>query len=271
MLITKARRFFKGLSSIRSAVFMAAILIASPLLANDVNLTFTTPTNKDQVHPAIVHVKIGDTDIPVQIPAGTTAPQKRDLIRYAINSNKIPSFIARDNGDTGISIKYLTAGTAVTFTPGDTGESQDKEVADATTDAWFGFGTAEYASTDASGNPSQFTGGIVTDLGELSFTVSADQLHSLDGTTITQALFADLAPLAPSLGASILNEGDELMFTFNPLDTQGGGGVIVGTTALTPGAFEGLVVAPAPEPAYLFILGSGVLGLSGFLRKRMIT
>ena len=76
MLITKARRFFKGLSSIRSAVFMAAILIASPLLANDVNLTFTTPTNKDQVHPAIVHVKIGDTDIPVQIPAGTTAPAK---------------------------------------------------------------------------------------------------------------------------------------------------------------------------------------------------
>ena len=122
------------------------------------------------------------------------------------------------------------------------------------------------------GSPSQFTGGIVTDLGELSFTVSADQLHSLDGTTITQALFAELAPLAPSLGASILNEGDELMFTFNPLDTQGGGGVIVGTTALTPGAFRGLSCRScSPNLAYLFILGSGVLGLSGFLRKRMIT
>ncbi len=262
--------FAATFSSTRCLMLAAGLLMMSSvgMFANNANLNFTTPTNKAKT---TVTVKIETTSIPVDIPPGTSAPDKRDLIRVAINSNKVPSFIARDNGDTGISIKYLTAGTPVEFDPGSTGEAKDQVVAYGTTNAWFGFGTADYASTDAAGNPSTFTGGIVTDFGELSFTVSATDLPALDGTTITQALFADLEPLASSFGASILNKGSELQFTFNSLDTEPEGGVVFGTTALTDGAFGGLVIASTPEPSSLLLLGSGILGFGGFLRKRLLT
>jgi hypothetical protein len=85
--------------------------------------------------------------------------------------------------------------------------------------------------------PAVFTGGIITDAGELVVRVSAQELNfQTDGPIICQALFQRLAPRAPAYGAQITYAGDRLEIYFDPAYTVTQGGVIFGTTSPSPGS-----------------------------------
>lgn len=145
-----------------------------------------------------------------------------------IKAGKIPNWTIEKTTDPknpGLTIGTVTTDTKITFQTMTSGEGKDQAVTVAALGGSIGFGSSVFASTDANGASSVFTGGIITDLGTLSYTISASSLPSLDGTTITQALFNDLNPLAAKYGVNIANNGDYLDFSFDPADTINGGGV----------------------------------------------
>jgi hypothetical protein len=92
--------------------------------------------------------------------------------------------------------------------------------------------------------PAIFSAGIVTDVGELTTTVSAQELNfQTDGPIICQALFQRLAPRAPQYGAQINYAGDRLEVYFDPAYTVTQGGIIFGTSSPSQG-YSGTIVTP---------------------------
>jgi hypothetical protein len=250
-----------------------------PALANEVTVSVSAPVD------GTVTLVIGGTQdkkgnvtggtwIPVDVKKSGGETGKRDAIIKAVekavkeNSN-LPKYGVAADGDNGVKITGLAKGTLVVLLPGATGEKKDTTTAFVPLGGSFGFGNTAFASLDAFGNTSVFTGGIITDVGELSLSIPASSLPALDGTTITQALFAALNPSALLYGATITNGGDFLEFAFDPAKTTHGGGVVFGTTALTDGVFGAVTAGDAvPEPATLFLLGSGLAGVAAFRKRR---
>jgi hypothetical protein len=224
-------------------VLILATFVQPALAGQDATLTFTDPTNKapTDVH---VHIDVQNPDGswgtvmtgPITIPPGITAQQKRDLIKAALQGTYGAANVT-NAGDTGVNV-HLNVDAAIKphFLPGATGEDPDKVVGAAARSA-----TAHLAGFfqpfDYVGRPAIFTAGIVTDVGELSAQVSAQELNfQTDGPIICQALFQRLAPRAPQYGAQINYAGDRLEVYFDPAYTVTQGGVILGTTSPSPGA-----------------------------------
>jgi hypothetical protein len=232
------------------------------------SLNITTPTNKEK--DAKVTIKIdGHQYQDIIIPPNSKDTEKRDAIikqiKKEIDNKTSPTFNVSASGDTGINFKNLTKGTKVTFGPGTSGEAKDEEVAfNQPAGGLIEFGSAAFASLDSNGDPSTFTAGVITDVGELAFTIPATELSALDGTTIAGALYADLVPEASTHGFTIANIGDSLEFTFDPAHTLGEGGIVFGTTALTDG-LTGSISAGVPEPSTWALLTTGFAGLARIL------
>ena len=74
-----------------------------------------------------------------------------------------------------------------------------------------------------------------------SLSIPATSLTALDGTTITQALFAALSHSAADFGVTIMNGGNFLDVAFDPAKTTLGG-VVFGTSASTEGVFGSVTV-----------------------------
>ncbi len=103
---------------------------------------------------------------------------------------------------------------------------------------------------DRVGLPAVFTAGIVTDVGELTERISAQELNfQTDGPIICQALFQRLAPRAPQYGAQINYAGDRLEVYFDPAYTVTQGGIIFGTTSPSPGCTGTVSPESTPPPA----------------------
>lgn len=159
------------------------------------------------------------------------------------------------------------------FYPGRSGEGRDRSFTNGR-DPWgaIGFQNSAFNEIGSDGNASLFYGGIATDLGELSFTLSANELPDLQGSTIVQALYNDLSPTIANYGVQIVGytPGDDVLnFYFDPNQTNFSE-VIFGTTAESDGVFGSMTVADLPEPATLLMLGSGaVVGLASWLVRRV--
>jgi hypothetical protein len=101
------------------------------------------------------------------------------------------------------------------------------------------------------GQPAIFTAGIVTDVGELTTQVSAQELNfQTDGPIICQALFQRLAPRAPQYGAQINYAGDRLEVYFDPAYTVTQGGIVFGTTSPSQGISGTITTPSATDPNY---------------------
>ena len=169
---------------------------------------------------------------------------------------------------SGLPNRIGKSKTKVTFKPSFSGEGEidpktkigkDILFTAGDPDGAIGFQNTAFASIDRAGNPSTFTGGILTDAGEFFVTVDADQLPNLQGATIVNALFNLLNPSMASFGAEIVgySVGDDVLnFTFDPVKTQLAG-VIFGTTAETDGVFGTIEAGEVPESALLWLLVSG--------------
>jgi hypothetical protein len=116
-------------------------------------------------------------------------------------SNPIPT------AATAITIGGLPAGTTATFKPGKTGQLPVTLTAPkGDPDGAIGFENIAFAPVNATGGPSLFTAGIITDAGELSFTLTVSSLpNNLMGSTIVQTFFNDLNPVIGGYGAQILD------------------------------------------------------------------
>ncbi|MEW6250846.1 MAG: hypothetical protein AB1716_09375 [Planctomycetota bacterium] len=238
------------LSALAQAPVLTGLVVllglVQPLVdaGQDVGMVFTAPTNPA---PTEVEVKVeiqnpdgswGSVIVPpITIPPGITAEQKRDLIKAQLQQNFGQQNVT-NMGPAGLNLHLnVDAPVKVTFLPGKTGENPDKVVVPAPPRR----GAAQFAGYfdpfDYQRQPAVFTAGIVTDVGELTVQISAQELNfQTEGPIICQALFQRLAPRAPQYGAQINYAGDRLEIYFDPAYTVTQGGVVFGTTSPGEGA-----------------------------------
>lgn len=250
-------------------------------LAGPITLTVSNAANyrlRPGENSRAVQVQIGTYKVaPILVPPNTPADTKAGLIYGALVGLPLqggfpyPNMtVSKQVGTAAVTIDGLPKGTVVQFSPNLTGEKRDTlTVALAPGEqgpAEIGFQNNAFASTDADGNDSVFTAGIISDVGELSFTLDESTLPNLKGSTIVAALYEDLAPLIGSYDAQIVNyhTGDDvLQFVFNSTDLAG---IVFGTTAETDGVFG--QIQDVPEPPTLAALGGALILLALIQRRR---
>jgi hypothetical protein len=264
------------------SIFVTAIglgLLAGSAAAGPINLTVSgTGTYPGNARP--VTITIGTFSVePVLLPPRTSASTKASQIYGAlVGLPLVPGFpypnmtVTYTTPNNFVTIGGLPNGTVVRFSPNMTGERPDRMTASLDVGeqgiATVGFENPAFAALDGDGNDSLFTAGIVTPDGVLDATIDSSVLPNLDGATIAQALYNDLAPSLSSFGAQIINyhPGDEdLTFLFN---LPGVNGIDFGTTAETGGSFGQIVVTPEPSVGWLTLLGVLAVGASRARRAR---
>jgi len=126
--------------------------------------------------------------------------------------------------------------------------------------------TGHFEPFDRAGQPAVFTAGIVTDVGELTARISAEELSfQTDGPIICQALFQRLAPRAPQYGAQINYAGDRLEVYFDPAYTVTQGGIIFGTTSPSAGC-RGQLDPVSTPPCLADYTGDGQVDFGDYLQ-----
>ncbi len=183
------------------------------------------------------------------LPQPMSPGEKRDYLRNWLQANS-PLQVAPLEMDM-LVILGLPPASEVSSSPGDTGsrDTVRSAAAQGGSVSFPGF----FDPLDINHQPAVFTAGIVTDVGELSASISSAELNfQTEGPIICQALFQRLAPRAPQYGAQINYAGDRLEVYFDPAYTVTQGGIIFGTTSPTPNGSGAIDPAPPPPPAIRF-------------------
>jgi hypothetical protein len=176
------------------------------------------------------------------VPISMSAGQKRDQLvsTLTLQAGQYYPVVA---GPATFSMNGFPEGTSIRFATGNTAEIMDKLTSSGVRSGEVAF-AGTFVPLDGQGQPAIFTAGIVTDVGELTAQVAADELDfQTDGPIICQALFQQLAPHAPPYGAQISCVGDRLEVYFDPAYSVTTGGVVFGTTSSTDGC-SGRIVLP---------------------------
>ena len=95
--------------------------------------------------------------------------------------------------------------------------------------------------------------------------------NSLDPSSSSWTLVGTSSDAASDFGYSYSFASSENIFYGVPLDSAGNQIVITGAGGYNDAQDTVADIVATPEPASLFLLGSGVLGLGGLLRKRLLT
>ena len=157
-------------------------------------------------------------------------------------------------------------------------------------------GSTVFGSTNQTDTTVQFSSTtdvlMVASSGQAKVT-AVDGLVNDITITIPGFAFGDfiLNPLKPTVDSDLtvtVTMSDASVFTFGPYGstngnnfltiTTSGGELISSVTIDSPGGFQdlrqprisGLPVPPVPEPSSLLLFGSGVLGLMGVLRRKLV-
>ena len=227
----------------------AVLCLASAALATQsATLTFSKPTNTTATTVKVV-INPGD-DAEVEIPPGTNAEGKRNLIRDKLVEKGYDVTTAGLAGNQ-LKIQYLANGTKVEFRAGSTGELKDDVVGDMASEAKISFGVQHglYEPYDTEGHPALFTAGFFSEYGEYAVTLSAEDLgFNTHPEFVCLRLFELLAPVAPDYGVDLFLIGDVMEFHFDP--TAGGvnAGISFGTTSPTDGLQGWVRLGDLPNP-----------------------
>ncbi|MSR62120.1 MAG: hypothetical protein EXS08_06725 [Planctomycetes bacterium] len=216
------------------AVLLALGVLAGLARGSIDSVTLKVSPSSNTV-PGTVKATLRNQVISVGIPPMASASTKRDLIKAALAG---AGYAVIDDGPIGSSLTILglTKKDTVKFETSDTGEILDTLRHSTCGHGEVGYVNAHFDPFDSNLQPAIFSAGIVTDVGQLSVQVSAQELNfQTDGPIICQALFQRLAPRAPQYGAQINYAGDRLEVYFDPAYTVTQGGILFGTTSPTPG------------------------------------
>lgn len=224
--------------------FLALTFAGPHASAKDLYMKFTAPSNQETTH-VYVGLEPYGSDL-ARIEPGVGVTGKRNAIREAIQRIN-PGLVVEDIGTNALVVRDLHDNTEVDFYMGQTGEAKDfietKSPWGGTTDF-----LGSFSPFDWNGREAIFTAGIVTDVGELTATISASELNfQTEGPIICQALYQRLAPRAQQFGAQINYAGDRLEVYFDPAYTVTTGGVIFGTTSRSEGCSGTLDLARDQE------------------------
>ena len=167
----------------------SGVLCWATAASADFTLTLNQPTNKDDQTAGVQVLIPNDNGFQmlnyrINIPAQKTIKEKRDLISTQLEGpdnaredrNKgLPRLTIAKPDDKSLTIQGLAKGSGVNYFPGKTGEGKEAlTVARTDPIASFGFqNSSPFESHDADGAWSVFYGGVITDVGELSASVSA--------------------------------------------------------------------------------------------------
>ncbi|MBM4107712.1 MAG: hypothetical protein FJ255_02695 [Phycisphaerae bacterium] len=214
--------------SLACAIGLSASALAQP---GSTTLRFSPATSTAS---SSIRVTVGATVVNVPLPPLASATLKRDQVRTALAAAGHQVVNALPGGDS-LTVLNTAPGSVVVETI-NSGERVDQVKGPAAPAGRVGFRPVLFDPFDAQAQPAVFTAGIVTDVGELTATVSAQELNfQTSGPIICQALFQRLAPQAPQYGAVIDYAGDRLEIYFDPAYSVTSGGVNFGTTSRTPG------------------------------------
>ncbi|MGE0478931.1 MAG: hypothetical protein AB7Q17_00540 [Phycisphaerae bacterium] len=218
-----------------SCVTMLAgsVVCTSAAFAADARLRVSAPSNTVPRHVEVSFTSADGTPVlvPVPIPPALTRTPtwKRDLIVEALSAAGQPA--SAGPGDDELTIHNVAAGSEVQLRDVGTGEVRDSIAAPGVLNGGVAF-PGFFDPFDYRNAPAVFTAGIVTDVGELSVQISAQELSfQTEGPIICQALFQRLAPRAPQYGAEVLFAGDRLEVYFDPAYTVQSGGIVFGTSS----------------------------------------
>ncbi|TWT41118.1 hypothetical protein RAS1_38110 [Phycisphaerae bacterium RAS1] len=233
--------------SVLNLLLITGLLIAAaPASAANATCTVSQPRNTVP-KPVMLSVTLPDSSmwgVNVMIMPGMTVSQKRDAFVAQINASGHSAVAAA--GPDKFTVQGLAPGSTLKWTDGGTCEQLDKIVVAAAPAALVEF-RGVFEPLDTLHQPAIFTAGIVTDVGELTATVSAQELNfQTDGPIICQALFQRLAPRAPQYGTQINYAGDRLEVYFDPAYTVTQGGIIFGTGSPSQGCGGSVLVPTAP-------------------------
>ncbi|MGE0479301.1 MAG: hypothetical protein AB7Q17_02395 [Phycisphaerae bacterium] len=174
--------------------------------------------------------------VPIALPQAMSATQKRDTIVQRLGAALPPPYHVVAEGAASFRVTGLAAGQSVALHIGTTCERNDRIVTATAALAEIRF-QGVFEPFDGNSAPAIFTAGIVTDVGELTAQVSAQELSfQTDGPIICQALFQRLAPRAPQYGTQINYAGDRLEVYFDPAYSVSTGGITFGTSSPSQGA-----------------------------------
>ncbi|GEM_PF-3576722 len=218
------------------------MLAAAPALAQTrrVELHVSDPLNSVQETVKITFTDTAKPDgdphksrtIDVQIPGNSDAERKEELISQQLTQHGVSN--VRDIGGHGVILTSVNKHVRVSF---DNGGTMEHDVVHASQPQMGRIGFVGFFDPIGGDQlPAVFTAGVVTDLGECSVQVTADELlFQTDGPTICQELLLRLAPQAQQLGAQVVCVGDSLEVFFDPQLTLARGGVAWGTTSPSEG------------------------------------
>jgi len=237
----------RATQNIGFCIAVMLVFVAAASATESTTLTFSKPTNtatktvKVIINPGV--------DVEVDIPPNTSATAKRDLIKTALEA---AGYDTTTDGLAGnqLKIQYLATGTEIKFRNGATGEKDDEVVGSAVTEATVSMGNDNgyYNSVDWEGDVALFTAGFITEYGEYSAEISAEELeYDTTPEHICWRLFEQLQPAAWDFGVEIVCLGDSMDFYYDPVLAGQEVGVSFGTTSPTEGFEGGVRLSGEPD------------------------
>ena len=226
---------------------VALACVYQAALAAQATIGITKPTSNGNVRVILVNAPSFLVSQNIAIAATNTVEQKLDILYRAL-TNMLYVYKTVTNGNYGLLLSNLPPGTVIRFRSG-AGETNDTIKIPKAKWSSIDFGTNDYSSTDAAGNPTVFRAGVGNDSGLVVAQVDSTSLSDLSPGNLASTLYTGLS-LNPPNGVSIGLSGSVIQFTYAPGSTDTGGGRVVFGTSSGQGELEGSMAVPDQFPVF---------------------
>lgn len=200
--------------------------------AGEATIKVSQPTGNGFVTVTVTRPDGTVDSIPISVTTVMSVEEKRDQIAVNLLGR---GYATAPVGTDGVKIQNLDSGTSVHFDPGATGEETDRVTVSAASEGHIQY-QGFFDPIDANGMPAVFTAGFIAATGSVLVQVNAEELAFVtEGANIAAALYERLLPEAQRLSVVLLVDDAGLHMHLPQSTRPRQGGVVFGTTSLTPG------------------------------------